>query len=54
MYCYTSLSIKQHNFLTLNIQDNFITFAPCYKLRSSENGKEKDSLYFTRDYSLFA
>jgi hypothetical protein len=42
-----------HNFLKLNIQDIFITFAACYKLRSTENGKEKNPLYFTRNFPLF-
>ena len=39
--------------LKLNIIDIFITFAACYKLRLLVNGKEKDPLYFTRNYSLF-
>lgn len=48
-----NVSFNLHNWLKLNIQDIFITFAPCYKLRSLVNGKEKDPLYFTRDYPVF-
>jgi hypothetical protein len=41
------------NTLKLNIQDIFITFADCYKLRILVNGKEKDPLYFSRNYPVF-
>jgi hypothetical protein len=36
----------------LNIHDIFITFALCYKPRLQVNGKEKDPIYFSRNYPL--
>ncbi len=47
-------ALSKHNSLKFNIQDIFITFAAVHKLRSLVNGKEKDPIYFARNYSLFA
>ena len=38
--------------LKLNIKDIFITFAYCYKPRVQVNGKEKDPLHSSGNYSL--
>ncbi len=38
--------------MMLNILDIFITFAHCYKPRLKVNGKEKNPLYFARNYSV--
>jgi len=44
----------QRGHMELNISDIFITFADCYKPLLKVNGKEKNSLRFSGNYTLYA